>query len=144
MPAPISFELITPAGLIFSENVHKVLLPTAHGQIGVLPHHQSLITLVIPGVISFAMHADTPESEYEHIATAGGFAEISGARIRLLSDHAERADDIDELAAKEALVRAQELRREARDEVSLADAVSLIEQSAARLKVAELKRRRHR
>ena len=144
MPAPISFELVTPAGLIFSEDVYKVLLPTASGQIGVLPHHRPLITLVVPGVISFASHAETPESQYEHIVTAGGFAEISGAGVRLLSDHAERAEDIDALAAQEALARAEELKREAKDEVSLADALSLSEQSAVRLKVAELKRRRHR
>ena len=144
MPAPISFELVTPAGLVFSADVFKVLLPTPGGQIGVLPHHRPLSTLVVPGVISLAQQASAAEGDYEHIATAGGFATVSGARVRLLADHAERADDVDELAAQAALARAQALRREAKDEVSLAEALSLIEQNLARLKVAELKRRRRR
>jgi F-type H+-transporting ATPase subunit epsilon len=140
VPTPISFELITPAGLVFSAQVFKVLLPTAQGQIGVLPHHRPLVTLVVPGVITIARHKDSSDEEY--IATSGGFAQIHGSRVRLLADHAERAEDIDELAAQEALHRAQDLRKNAKDQVSLADALSLIEQNTARLKVAELRRRR--
>ena len=141
MPAPISFELVTPAGLVFSENVYKVVLPTSEGQITVLPQHQPLVTLIVPGVISLARREDIPVENYEHIATAGGFVEIGGSRVRLLADSAERAEDIDELAVQEALARAHALRASAKDQVSLADALSLIEQNAARLKVAELKRR---
>lgn len=136
----LSFELITPAGLIFQEDVYSVQLPTPQGEIGVLPNHRSLITLITPGVISIRRHAAS--TDFEHVATAGGFAQISGQRVRLLADVAERADDIDELKAQEALKHAQELRRTAKDHVSLADALSLIEHNAARLKVADLKRRR--
>jgi F-type H+-transporting ATPase subunit epsilon len=143
MPSPISFELVTPAGLSFSADVWEVLLPTAAGQIGILPDHRPLITLVVPGVITLQRHEQAAPHDREYIATAGGFAAISGRRVRLLADRAERADEIDELAAQEALHRAQALRKNAKDQVSLADALSLIEHHAARLKVAEL-RRRHR
>lgn len=144
MPSPISFELITPAGLVYSAQVYAVFLPTPEGQIGILPHHRPLITLVVPGVITLVRHKDAGEDDREYIATAGGFVAISGARVRLLADSAERAETVDELAAQEALARAHEFKKTAKDQVALADAVSLIEQNVARLKVAELKRRRHR
>ncbi|MEX2054750.1 MAG: ATP synthase F1 subunit epsilon [Candidatus Andersenbacteria bacterium] len=140
MAEQFSFELVTPEGLIFQANVYEALLPTPQGQIGILPHHRKLTTVVVPGVISIR-HRET-DTDMEHLATAGGFVEIEGRRVRLLADSAERADDIDEMKAKEALERAQELKKAAKDQVALADALALIEQNTVRLKVAELKRRR--
>ncbi len=136
----LSFEIITPDGLKFQEDVYEVVLPTPQGTIGVLPHHIPLISIVTPGVISIRRH-DSAQEEPEHLATEGGFVEINGKRVRLLADTAERADDIDELKAQEALAQARQLRAAAKDQVSLADATALIEKQTARLKVAELKRR---
>ena len=141
MPA-ISFEVVTPEGLTWQEEVYSVILPSAEGEIGVLANHEPLVTIIKPGVIYIKRTpTDTPD-HLEHIATAGGFAEIDAKRVRVLADVAERADDIDEMKAKEALEHAQEMRRTQKDEVALADAMGLIELNLARLKVAELKKRR--
>lgn len=138
----LSFEIVTPGGLVFQEDVYQVLLPTPQGQIGVLPHHIPVVTLLAPGVISIQRQAGDKEAQWEHVATAGGFVEIDGKQVRLLADVAERADDIDELKAEEALEKARELARSQREQVSLADATGLLELNTARLKVAELRRRR--
>jgi F-type H+-transporting ATPase subunit epsilon len=132
--AQFSFELITPDGLIYQAEAFQVVLPTADGQITVLAHHQALLTLIVPGVIVV--------NQNDYIATSGGFAEISGKRVRLLTDNAERSEHIDELAAQEALRRAQDMREHAKDKISLADATALIEQQSVRLKVAQLRRRK--
>jgi F-type H+-transporting ATPase subunit epsilon len=142
--AQVSFELITPEGLKFQENVYEVMLPTPDGYIGVLPHHIPLITIATPGVISIRRRSDDRDEDVEHMATSGGFVEIDGKRVRLLADSAERAEDIDEFKAQEALKRAKELQTTHADQVSLADAARLIETNLARLKVAELKRRRRK
>lgn len=136
-----SFELVTPEGLKLQENVYEVLLPTPQGQIGILPNHMPLISIITPGVISVKKNQDDSDASLEHLATSGGLLEVDGQRARLLADSAERAEDIDELKAKEALERARELQMTAKDQVSLADATAIIEQSAARLRVAELKKR---
>lgn len=138
----LSFEIVTPAGLIFQEDVYQVLLPTPEGQIGVRPHHVTVVTLVVPGVISIQRQPNDPSEQWEHVATAGGLVEIDGRRVRVLADVAERADDVDELKAKEALEKAQELAHTHQNHVSLADATGLLELNMARLKVAELRRRR--
>lgn len=142
--AEISFELVTPEGLKFQEEVYEVLLPTPMGQIGIFPHHMPLINIVTAGVISIRKNESDPDSAMEHLATSGGLIEIDGQRARLLADTAERAEDIDELRAKEALERAKEMQNTAKDQVSFADAAAIIEQSTARLRVAELKRKKRR
>ncbi|HSH31964.1 MAG TPA: ATP synthase F1 subunit epsilon [Candidatus Saccharimonadales bacterium] len=141
--AELTFELVTPEGVKFTEEAYEVLLPTPGGQIGILPHHMPLVTLAVPGVIGIRRRAEDPDSRIEHFATSGGFVEVDGQRLRLLADTAEHADDIDELRAQEALQRARELHHTAEDHVTLADATALIERNTARLKVAEI-RRRHR
>jgi F-type H+-transporting ATPase subunit epsilon len=134
MSAQLSFEIITPEGHVFQEDVYEVLLPIAEGVIGILPHHVPLATIIIPGVIAIRRRATDSETARDYIATAGGFVEIDGKRVRLLADQAQRAQDIDTTKVKEALARAQELP------LSLD---TPIEYHAVQLKVAEL-RRRHR
>lgn len=140
--AQLSFEIVTPEGFLFQEEVYEVILPTPQGFIGILPHHIPLLSLVTPGVITIRRHADDADDQQDYVATAGGFVEIDGKRVMVFADSAERAQDIDELKAQEALTRAQALKQAAKDSVSLADAIGHIEHQIARLKVAELRRQR--
>lgn len=144
MADTISFELITPLGPKFEEEVYEVVLPTPEGLIGVLARHMPLISIVTPGVLEIRRRASDTADQVEHIATSGGFVEIDGHRLRLLADTAERAEDIDELKAQEALKRAHTVKATNKDQVSLADATRLIELNTARLKVSGLKRRRRK
>jgi F-type H+-transporting ATPase subunit epsilon len=140
----MTFELITPDGVKFTEEAYEVLLPTPQGQIAVLPHHMPLVSLAAAGVISVRRNQNDPDSKLDHFATAGGLIEVEEGKIRLLADSAQHADEVDELVAKEALERAQELQRSAQDDVSLADATAIIEENIARLKVADLRKTRHK
>lgn len=142
--AALTFELVTPEGVKFTEDAYEIMLPTPGGQIAVLPHHMPLVSLASAGVISVRRRAEDPDSKLEHFATSGGLIEVEGTTVRLLADSAEHADEIDELAAKEALERAQQLRHEADDHIKLADATGIIEANLARLKVADLRKNRHR
>jgi F-type H+-transporting ATPase subunit epsilon len=136
----IAFSLVTPEGVKFESEIWEVILPTPNGQIAVLPHHIPLITLANAGVVSIRPHQDTPDSNIQHLATSGGLISIHNKTIQLLADTAERAEDIDELRAKQALEQAREIQSTAKDHVSLADATRLIERNLVRLKVAELHR----
>lgn len=140
----LTFELVTPEGVKFTEEAYEVLLPTPDGQIGILPHHLPLVALASAGVISVRRRQDDPDSKLEHYATAGGLIEIDGKRLRLLADSAEHADDIDAMKAQEALKHARMLQKTAGSHVALADATALVERYTAHLKVANLKRRHAR
>ena len=141
----LTFELVTLEGIKFSEDCFEVLLPTPDGQIAVFPDHMPLISVASPGVISIRKREKDTDDKMDHFATDGGIVEVEeGKRIRLLADVAEQADDISEMEAKEALKRAQDLRANADSQVDLAEATALIAQQSARLRVAELKRRKRR
>ena len=113
------FELLTPEGSKFSEQVFEVMLPTTLGQVAILPNHAPLVTIVTPGVISIRRHEADADNRLEHLAAAGGVAEISGHRVRVLADSAERAEDINELAVTAALNKARELKETAASGVAL-------------------------
>lgn len=144
MASNLTFELVTPAGTAFSEDVYEVLLPTEAGQIAILPHHMDIVSVAAPGVISIRKKESDNDSAMDHFATNGGIIEVVDGTIRLLADDVEHSGDVDEAKAQEALKKAQEMRAAADDQISISEAEAVIEHSLARLKVADLKRRKNR
>jgi len=139
----MKLELVTLTGLKFQEDVYEVVLPTSTGEIAVFPNHMPLVTLATPGVISVRRKAGAPDADMDHFATNGGVIEIGNDFVRVLVDEADRDDEIVESEARAALERAQKMKDDAGDSVSLEKAQALVDRHAVRLKVAEL-RRRHR
>jgi F-type H+-transporting ATPase subunit epsilon len=140
----IRFQLVTLDGIKYDEEVYEVILPTLDGYIGVLPGHMSLVSVATDGVISVRKNAQDPDDFMERFASNGGVIEVSDDVLTVLVDAADHADEINELEAKEALERAKKLKAEAKDEISLEKAQSLIDRSAVRIQVAGLKRRNRR
>src|SRR5687767_7974414 len=136
----MQLQFITLAGPKLQKDVYEVILPTAEGDIAVYPGHMSLVTTVVPGVITVRHKKDDADDDRDVFATNGGVAEISGQAIRLLVDEADHADDIVEQTAADALAAAKKLKEEAKDEVELERAAALVDREAVRLKVAELRR----
>lgn len=140
----IHFELVTLSGKKFGDSVHEVLLPTPQGIIAVFEHHMPLVSIASPGVISVRKKSNDPDDFMETYATNGGVIEIVDNGVRVLVDEADRAEEINEKEAEKAHQEALELRKNAKDQVSLDQAQSMLDRSAVRLKVAELKRRKRR
>ena len=137
----LKFELITPEKVAISEEVYEAILPTTLGQIAVLPNHEPLITVLRPGVISLRKVKGDADAKMEHVATSGGFAEITGVSVKVMADSAERADDLDEMKILEAKEEAKKKMNVAKDDVSHADAVAALETALAQIKVRNLKHR---
>lgn len=140
----ITFELVTLERLLFSEEVYEVIVPTPEGTIAILPHHIPVITIVSPGILSLRKTKSDPDGALEHVAISGGIAQITGNKVKILSETAETADEVDELRAQEARNQAKEAMEKATDDISVSDATAALERSLARLKLAELRKRRHR
>ncbi len=133
--AKLQVELVTAEGRVLSEEADFVLAPGIDGDLGVLPHHIPLLTPLRNGEV-LVRNEDT-----EHVLfVAGGFLEILPDKVTILADAAERAEDIDEARAEESRKRAQELLSQ---EASNAEAASALERATLRLRVAEVRRRRH-
>lgn len=139
----MKFQLITLTGPKFDEDVAEVSLPTASGQIAILPHHEPLVSLAVPGVITVRHKMSDPDHKLDHFATEGGIIEVTREGVRILVDEAAHAAEIHEGEAQKALERALQMRDKAKDKVELDKAQQLIDRAQVRLHVASL-RRRHR
>jgi F-type H+-transporting ATPase subunit epsilon len=139
----IHFELVTLDGTKFGEDVYEVVLPTPQGYIGIFPNHMPLVSIATPGVIAIRRSSTDPDSKLEYFATNGGVIEILENQVRVLADEADREDEINEAEVQKAFDRAEKLRAEAKSQVEIDQAQSLMDRQAVRLQVAGL-RRRHR
>lgn len=135
--APMLLEIVTAERLVYSDEVDIVVAPGMEGELGILPHHAPLLTILQSGELR--IHKTGQEDVY--MAVTGGFLEVTGNRVIVLADAAERSEEIDEARAQEALRRAEE-RLERREEgADLQRALASIRRSRLRL---DVKRRRQR
>ncbi|MPZ22096.1 MAG: F0F1 ATP synthase subunit epsilon [Dehalococcoidia bacterium] len=133
----LKVEIITAERIVYSaEQVDEVIVPGAEGELAILPRHAALISGLGTGELVVMKGNDE-----EHIALAGGFMEVLNNTVTILSDVAEREEEID-LAAAQA---ARDKAREALETASAEDYSGLqaaLAASLARLRVAERRRRR--
>jgi F-type H+-transporting ATPase subunit epsilon len=136
--SPIKLDIVTAEKSVFSEDVDEVIAPGAQGQLGILPHHAPLMTMLEPGELVVKKGSD----EF-YLAVSGGFLEVRPDRVIVLADTAERAEDIDISRAEEARKRAEK-RLEERyvPGVDAARAEAALRRSLVRLKIAERRRKR--
>lgn len=139
----MNLELVAIDGVKFKAQAYSILLPSAAGQINVLPGHEPMLSLLVPGVITIRKSKSDPDYHMEHFATYGGVAEITKDGVRILVNEATRGDEINEAEAQKAHDKAIELRKAAKNQVEIDRAQALINRQVVRLQVANL-RRRHR
>lgn len=136
------FKLVSISGTKFDDDVYEVVLPTLDGEIGVLKDHMPLVSVAKNGAIMIRRNARDPDYAREYFATNGGVIEVSGNALRVLVDEADHTDEIHEQEAQKALDRAQKIKSEAKDQVSLEHAQTMIDRQTVRLQVAGLRRHR--
>jgi F-type H+-transporting ATPase subunit epsilon len=103
MAEAIELEVATPERELVHEQVADVQVPGKDGYLGVLPGHAPLLSLLGAGALSYAVG---PRRHF--IAIQGGFLEVLSEHVRVLANHAERAEDIDLERARAGLAEAQE------------------------------------
>ena len=82
----LHFELVTPAKLVRSEDVHMVVVPGTEGEFGVLEGHAPFMSTVRDGTLRiYKTDGATPEE----IQVQGGFAEVGENGLTVLAEHVE-------------------------------------------------------
>jgi F-type H+-transporting ATPase subunit epsilon len=131
-------EIVTAERTVFEDDVNMVVAPGIEGQLGILPQHAPLMTVLTYGELIIRREG----REDQFIAIGGGFMEVGPDHVTILADSAERAEEIDVDRAEAARLRAQELMaQKQRRDAELARAEAALRRSMIRLKVA---RRKHR
>jgi F-type H+-transporting ATPase subunit epsilon len=83
--AALHFELVTPEKLVFSEDVHMVVVPGSEGDFGVMAGHAPVMTTLKDGALAVYR---TPGAQPETIRVAGGFAEVGDNGLTVLAESA--------------------------------------------------------
>ena len=131
---PMHLEIITAERQVYSDEVDMVIAPGFDGQLGILPMHAPLMTMLKPGELTVRK-----DGENMYVAVSGGFMEVLGNKVSVLADTCERSDEIDEQRAEQAVQRAQERLANRGSDMELERAVSALRRAQVRV---DLVRRR--
>ena len=135
MAAGLKLEITTPTGQVYSKEVDMVTLPGQEGEMGILPMHVPLITLLGDGEI-IAQRGN----QEDRVLVTGGCAEITPTRVAILTVYATDESAIDETKAEAARARAEARLNEKLSPEEIALVQASLTHSLAQLK---FKRRGH-
>lgn len=111
MARTFQLSVVAPDRSVIEEPVQSVIAPGVEGYFGMLAGHVPLVAALRPGLVEYI----SAENQRHYIVVGGGFAEMTGERMTVLADSAERASEVD-VAAAQALL--DEARRALRGEAS--------------------------
>jgi F-type H+-transporting ATPase subunit epsilon len=135
--ATLRLEIITAERQVFADDVNVVVAPGIEGELGILPHHAPLMTMLKPGEL--LIRKDGNET---YLVVSGGFLEVRPDKVIILADACERAEEIDITRAEEAKRRAEERLKTHPAGLDIARAQAALLRSLIRIRVAEKKRRK--
>src|SRR5512141_1276704 len=133
----LHLEIVTPERMAYSDDVDMVLVPGIEGEMGILPHHTPLVSLLGLGELKIRKGG-----QEESFAIAGGFLQVRPDKVVVMAETASLASEID-------LERAQEARREAQralesgfhEGADLSQARAAMRRALLEIQVAERHRR---
>src|SRR5262245_54270292 len=97
LPKELTLEIVTPDQPLVHETVDEVVLPGAQGELGILPGHTPLLTMLGVGGLSYRKR-----DQKHYVFVAFGFAEVLPDRVTVLAQTAEPAETIDVARAENA------------------------------------------
>jgi len=133
----LRLEIVTAEGTVFADDVNEVVAWGIEGQLGILPHHAPLMTMLQPGDLLIRK-----DNEEHYLAISGGFLEVRPDKVIILADACERAEEIDIERAEAARRRADEILKTRPPDVDTVAAEAALRRSLARIRAAGKRRRK--
>ena len=132
----MQLHVVTPAGSKVEATITQVTAPGELGDMGILPGHLPLLSGLGIGILSY-----TPQQGNTHyLAVNGGYVEVDSDDVIVVTETAERPEEIDVERARAALERSE--RESATVDTSapseIARVGAAIRRAANRLEVAKL------
>jgi F-type H+-transporting ATPase subunit epsilon len=125
-------EVVTPDRLVLSTEADVVVCPGVEGQFGVLVGHIPFLSALEIGEMYYRKGGQT-----EYLAVSGGFAEVTGAKVTIVAESAEKGHEIDVERARRARERAEKrLAAVKTAEIDYVRAEAALRRSMVRMKVA--------
>jgi F-type H+-transporting ATPase subunit epsilon len=102
--AQLQVELVAADRTVWSGEAKMVIARTTEGDVGILPDHAPLLSLLVDGVVDVR----TADDETWIAAVDAGFLSVAGNRVSILAEHAQMSHDIDLEKARADLERAEQ------------------------------------
>ncbi len=128
MAKELRLEIVTPDRLVVSSDVEYVAAPGVLGEFGVLPGHVPFLSALGVGNLHYNLGGKT-----YYVFVSGGFAEVSGDKVTVLAEVAERAEEIDVERARRAEERARARITKQQEAVDNARAAAALQRAIARM-----------
>ena len=103
----IRCEIVSQERIVFQDDVDIVVLPGISGDMGILPNHSPLLTVLKYGVIHVRL-----KNKEQFFTVSGGVAEVQADQVTILADAAENVEEIDIKRAEAARKRAEKRLRD--------------------------------
>jgi F-type H+-transporting ATPase subunit epsilon len=132
MAEEFEIEIATPERLLAREKAIRAQIPAKEGYIGVLPDHAPLLSELGIGAMTYT----TPGDHRFTLAVKGGFLEINNNVVRVLTDVAEKAQEIDVSKAEKDLKHAQDAMIDPALGMDIASALIAVRHAQARIDAA--------
>jgi F-type H+-transporting ATPase subunit epsilon len=130
--ATLTLRVITPNKIALDQQVESVIVPAVDGKLGILPRHAPMIAALDTGILEYREKMGGPK---QALFVSGGFAEVHGETVRVVTEAGEKPAEIDEARAKEAEQRARERLANARNNAAAAgDPIDLLRAESALLR----------
>ncbi len=124
--ATMQCDVVSVKESIYSGQVTMLIAKGAGGELGILPGHAPLVTLLQPGPIRVQLENGTEELIY----VSGGVLEVQPHVVTILADTAVRAENLDEAAIIEARKHAEQLLANQKSDL---DSAAALAETAAQL-----------
>jgi len=131
MADTFQLQIATPERLLVDEQVTEAEIPGKSGYMGILAGHAPLLSALAPGLLTYGSGGNK-----QVLVVDGRFVEVFENSVRVLADHAERADEVNAEAARRQLDDANRALREAQDEQTSNAALNQMQQAQARLDIS--------
>ena len=128
MAKELRLEIVTPDRLVMSADVEYVGAPGVLGEFGVLPGHVPFLSALGIGNLHYNQGGKT-----YYVFVSGGFAEVSGDKVTVLAEVAERAEEIDMERARHAEERARARITKREEALNAARANAALQRALARI-----------
>lgn len=101
MAGALTLRVITPDRVLLDTTADSVTFPTLDGSVGILKDHAPMVAAIGVGELSFS-------GAEEDMFVSGGFAEVRGNTVRVVTDVSEPLSEIDVERAQRAAERARQ------------------------------------
>ena len=119
--ATMQCDVVSVKESLYSGTVTMLIAKGAGGELGIMPGHAPLVTLLKPGAIRVLLENGTEELIY----VSGGVLEVQPHVVTVLADTAVRADSLDEVAILEARKNAEILLANQKNIINIATSLQI-------------------